>query len=272
MENPITILDIIAIVLGLVALIVTVIGFFASLKFYRDGSEMQGRARDALAKIEEKAANIQSQVGGMFDKTLDAALGRSSPFQAERQQRLPQEVPPPSVPSSMEPPTAGAETASKPPAGLASADTEPTRSVLRDFIFRQMRMTDVSDATARAVFALGAAGGFNLFDGTPGIIFFGFFQSLEPVEIVARARSLFGNIETTYRRIRDNPDFPQREEALRILDQISVEVLTPEDMDNRRLAAKIDEYQPAARRISVVLHKPSELISRVAAEYEKMKI
>ena len=70
-------INIIAIILSLVALAVTVVGFFASLKFYRDGMDLQSGANDALVKISEKADSIHSQVGGMFDKTLDALIGRS---------------------------------------------------------------------------------------------------------------------------------------------------------------------------------------------------
>lgn len=66
----------IAMVLSVVSLVVTIVGFFASLKFYRDGVELQNKANDALTKIEEKTAFIQTQVGGMFDKTLDAAIGK----------------------------------------------------------------------------------------------------------------------------------------------------------------------------------------------------
>jgi uncharacterized protein YicC (UPF0701 family) len=66
----------VAMVLSVVSLVVTVIGFFAALKFYRDGVELQGKANDALTKIEEKTAFIQTQVGGMFDKTLEAAIGK----------------------------------------------------------------------------------------------------------------------------------------------------------------------------------------------------
>ena len=82
-------LNIISIILAVVAVVVTVIGFFASLKFYRDGMNLQSRANDALSKIAEKADSIHSQVGGMFDKTLDAALGRSdlkSHFEALNEQ------------------------------------------------------------------------------------------------------------------------------------------------------------------------------------------
>jgi oligoendopeptidase F len=66
----------VAMVLSVVSLIVTTVGFFASLKFYRDGVELQGKANDALTKIEEKTAFIQTQVGGMFERTLDAAIGK----------------------------------------------------------------------------------------------------------------------------------------------------------------------------------------------------
>jgi len=67
-------IDILAIVLSIVALVVTVIGFFASLKFYREGTNLQKLVNDTLVKIEERANSIHLQVGGMFDKTLTAAI------------------------------------------------------------------------------------------------------------------------------------------------------------------------------------------------------
>ena len=66
--------DILAIILSVVALIVTGFGFFASLWFYRDGVNLQKDANKALAKIEVMSSSIQSQVYGMFEKTLDAAI------------------------------------------------------------------------------------------------------------------------------------------------------------------------------------------------------
>lgn len=65
-----------AIILSVVSLIITVVGFFASLRFYRDGVTLQKSANDALTKLDEKTQFIQRQVGGMFDKTLDAAIGK----------------------------------------------------------------------------------------------------------------------------------------------------------------------------------------------------
>ena len=73
-------INIIAIILSLVALIVTVIAFFASLFFYHKGMNLQTLANDALIKITEKADSIHSQVGGMFDKTLNALIGLKGNF------------------------------------------------------------------------------------------------------------------------------------------------------------------------------------------------
>lgn len=71
-----SLLEYVALVLSVVSLFITVLGFLASLKFYRDGMELQAKANDALTKIEEKTQFIQTQVGGMFDKTLEAAIGK----------------------------------------------------------------------------------------------------------------------------------------------------------------------------------------------------
>jgi predicted transcriptional regulator len=77
-----TFTDIVTIVLSIVALIVTVIGFFASLKFYRDGVRLQNSANDALIRIGEKSLTIQTRVDGWFEKTLDAAIGKSEKLES----------------------------------------------------------------------------------------------------------------------------------------------------------------------------------------------
>ncbi|MGA9997805.1 MAG: hypothetical protein WBP93_20485 [Pyrinomonadaceae bacterium] len=70
-----TVIEVLSIILSIVSLIITTVGFFASLKFYRDGVQLQKLANDALIKLEEKTQTIQSQVSGMFERTLDAAIG-----------------------------------------------------------------------------------------------------------------------------------------------------------------------------------------------------
>lgn len=68
-------LDLIAIVIGSVGTIVTVLGFFASLILYFKAQKLQDQANNALITIQEKSQSIESRVNGMFDKTLDAAIG-----------------------------------------------------------------------------------------------------------------------------------------------------------------------------------------------------
>lgn len=67
-------LGIVSLIFSIVALIVTIIGFFASLKFYSDGVNLNQSATRALTKIEEKTNMIGQQMTGMFDKTLNAAI------------------------------------------------------------------------------------------------------------------------------------------------------------------------------------------------------
>jgi hypothetical protein len=74
---PISFSDILAIVslnLALVALIVTIVAFFASLKFYRDGVALQDNATKALTKIEEMTTSTIQHIHSMFDKTLDGLI------------------------------------------------------------------------------------------------------------------------------------------------------------------------------------------------------
>ena len=71
---------------------------------------------------------------------------------------------------------------------------------MKYFAFKRMRYSDVSDATSRAVFNLGAVHGFNLFDGVPGITFFGYFPDLDPAEVVARVRFLLQSTERIFTR------------------------------------------------------------------------
>jgi len=68
-------LDLIAIIMGSVGTIVTLVGFFASLVFYLKAQKLQEQANKALIAIQEKSGAIESRVSGMFEKTLDAAIG-----------------------------------------------------------------------------------------------------------------------------------------------------------------------------------------------------
>ena len=144
--------------------------------------------------------------------------------------------------------------------------------VLKYFSFRGLRYTPISDESTRAVFALGQAHGFNLFDGADKIIFFGYFHEEEPREIAIRARFLLQNIELAYARVEASDDGPEKERARRILDQLALEVLVPEACDSDQLAAKISQFQAPMREISLTLHKPSDIERVVHEEYERMAL
>jgi hypothetical protein len=202
------------------------------------------------------------------------ALGGMSPIQAAEQQmrilmRSPRERLTPSV--DISPPIPKAE---QEPRQLDDQETirrrELASTVIKFFAFRRMRYSDVSNLEAQAIFNLGAYQGFNLFDGIPGVAFFGLFSDLDPVEIVARVRFLLNNIELSYRRIHEHPDLSQREAALRILNQLSVEVLVPEGAPIESIKAKIAEYRPEGLTVPVTLHRPSDIERIVKKEYERM--
>lgn len=152
----------------------------------------------------------------------------------------------------------------------AKARAELASSVLKFFAFKRMRYSDVSDATTRAVFNLGAYQGFNLFDGVPGIAFFGYFPDLDAAEIVARVRFLLNNIDLSYRRVLEHQDPAQRDAALRILDQLHIEVLVPEDAPLDEIKAKIEQHRPEKSTVQVSVYKPSEVERVVQVEYESM--
>lgn len=150
------------------------------------------------------------------------------------------------------------------------AHTELAANVIKYFGFKRMRYSDVTEPTTRAVFNLGAQQGFNLFDGVQGIAFFGFFPNLEPVEIVARVRLLLNNIDVANRRVQNNKDSAQRHAALRILEQLYVEVLVPEDAPVEEIRSKIEPYRAETSAIKVSVYKPSEIERVVRREYESM--
>ncbi len=144
--------------------------------------------------------------------------------------------------------------------------------VLKYFSFRGLRYTPMTDTLAREVFALGEIHGFNLFDGQEGIVFFGYFHESEAQESAVRVRFLLQNIELAYTRIQTSADAAQKEQARKILDQLTIEILVPEDCDTDRLRAKISEFQPSARQIPFALHKPSDIERVVREEYERMSL
>lgn len=249
------VIDLSTIVLSAVAIVLTVIGFFASLRFYRDGVELQSRVSELLSRVDERISSVQSQVGGMFERTLDAALlGTSAKAAAHEQRRLIDE--------------SDAGTAVDDP--LAAGDPDLAKTVLEYFAFRKLRYTDVATGDARAVFMLGADHGFNLFDSPSEVVFFGYFHETVPKKIVMRVRFLMGNIESGHGRL-ESAEGEIRETARRLLHMLNIEVLVPEDADAEKIEKAIQEYQPPQHRIPLKILKPSEIRAVVEQEYGRME-
>lgn len=161
---------------------------------------------------------------------------------------------------------------SEPDSAEAKRRADLARTVTKYFAFKRMRYSDVSNPDTRAVFNLGAMQGFNLFDGVPGITFFGYFGDLDPAEIVARVRFLMNNIDLASRRVQEQADSAQREMVQRILDQLHIEVLVPENAPVEQIKSKIEEYRPEWSIVDVTVLKPSEVQSKVQSEYESMGV
>lgn len=154
----------------------------------------------------------------------------------------------------------------------AKRRAEMSGTITKYFAFKQMRYSDVSNPDTRAVFNLGSMQGFNLFDGVPGITFFGFFWDLDPAEIVARVRFLLNNIDLANGRISEQADSAQRDAAQRILDQLHIEVLVPENAPVVQIKSKIEEFRPEGSNVDVAVLQPSEVERIVRREYENMGV
>lgn len=81
--SDLTLVDILATVLGLVSLALTTLGFFAAFYFYIQGARLQTTVNSTLAQISERANHISSQASQILSKTLDAALSNTQLINAD---------------------------------------------------------------------------------------------------------------------------------------------------------------------------------------------
>jgi len=258
----------VSIILGLVALAVTIVGFFASLKFYRDGVQMQSHADAVLTKMEERSTAIQTQVGGIFDKTLTAALGRTGAEAEQQQAKLIAAAQKPPMPANV---TSSTPTATEPPAVGLGSNSPTAQKAVEYYALRKMRLSDISNADAASIFNLGGPAQFNLLEGIGSLTFLGFFPGLNPVEIVSRARMLLNSIEIAYHRVEEGPNPALRDMAKKLLNQISIDVVIADSHDPTKIHAKIMEYQPSARRVPLRVLSLGELKSAVEEEHRRMR-
>jgi hypothetical protein len=149
----------------------------------------------------------------------------------------------------------------------------PQSDVLKYMSFKGLRYSDVTnDPTARVIFQIGSLHGYNLFDGQEQMVFFGYFHEVEAREIVVRVKFLLSGIAVAYKNLERSPDSDLKELAVRILNQLRIEILVPEKADIAKMAAIIDSYQTEVRRIPVLLRHPSEIEDEVKAQYDAINI
>jgi hypothetical protein len=156
------------------------------------------------------------------------------------------------------------------PVGAAS-------DVMRYFGFRGLRYSDVTDDDTSAVFKLGSAYGFNLFDGPEGVVFFGYFHEADPVDIVVNTRFLINNIHNAQERV-GNPTITsglseeQRAAALKLLDSISITLLVPEGAPVDAITDRLREHMETTAHIPLQVLPPSEMSRILQEEYAKIQL
>lgn len=248
-----------SLVLSVVALIVTVLGFFASLRFYREGMRTQYETATLLAKVEEKAEGIRTQVSGVTERAIDL-LASPSREQGRAQARAA--------------PAAGDDAPT--PVGLLTEEigdeTRPGGVLALLFLLRGLQFTNVFTETGHVYFRLGADQGFSLFDGGGRIVYYGHFYQLDVGSIVARVRILIGRLGEARRRVEEGPEDPRREDHLRYLDMIEVLVLLPEGVDEERFLEVVERFQPEGMDILVEAWTPERLRQELEAERDRMRL
>jgi hypothetical protein len=156
------------------------------------------------------------------------------------------------------------------PVGVASEAT-------KYFGFRGYRYSDVANEDTAAVYRLGANFGFNLFDGSDGVVFFGYFHEHDPVDIVVNTRFLVNNLALSHTRITDPKQSgsytaEQRQAAIELLDSTSITLLCPEEAPIDAMRERIEEHMAGSWRVPLTLIRPSELSKIVEDEYRKIAL
>lgn len=156
------------------------------------------------------------------------------------------------------------------PVGAAS-------DVLKYFGFRGLRYSDVTSDDTGAIYRLGASYGFNLFDGPDGVVFFGYFHEMDPVDVIVNTRFLINNIRSAVERVR-NPVITiglsdeQRRFAIELLEGLSITLLVSEDAPVDEIADRIREARDPGPAFPLEVIRPSDMATQIRDEYEKIAL
>lgn len=150
-------------------------------------------------------------------------------------------------------------------------DEQAEADILKYYTIKGMDLTNVTDKTNGAIYSWGWAFHFNLFNGSEGFKFHGYFPEQRPNEIMFNMKQLMKKISDANDRtekLKDNPKAFQ--EARNILDNISIDVLVAEGTPKERMSLTISKFQPKYRDIPFKLLYPSDIKAALEEEYENI--
>lgn len=251
-------LEVASLLLSVVALFITVTGFFASLKFYKEGLDSQTKVQGLLDRVDAKVEVLTRDVGGMVKTAWDHAF-RQGAGEGEAQARSAE-------------PTADQEG----PIALLIKETQegsPPGSTLGTlFMFRALRFTNANTAEGSLFFGAGQDQGFNLFDGPgPRVVFYGHFYRLEPADVVGRVRVLIQRLNSMRESIMQHPEIPNRDRLLELLNATRVIALAPPESTPERIVRRIADFQPEEWHVPVTVWTPDTLAQELQDERRKME-
>lgn len=152
-----------------------------------------------------------------------------------------------------------------------SADNQAKIDILKYYTAKDMCFTDVTDKTNATIYGWGWSLGFNLFKGSKGFKFHGYFPKQEPKKVMFNIKKLMKNIGDANDKVetfKDNSEAFQ--EARNILDNISIDVLVAEDAPISKMSEKVNEFQPANHNISVNFLRLSNIEADLKKEYDSI--
>ncbi len=151
------------------------------------------------------------------------------------------------------------------------ADDQAKIDILKYYTAKDMRFTDVTDKTNATIYGWGWSLGFNLFNGAKGFKFHGYFPKQEPKKVMFNVKQLMKNIGNANDRVetlKDNSEAFQ--EARKILESISIDVLVAEDASIDKMSKKVNEFQPANHNVPVTFLRLSDIEAYLKEEYDSI--
>ena len=152
-----------------------------------------------------------------------------------------------------------------------SPELQNQTKILKYYIIKDMYFTNVTDKTNAAIYGLGWAFGFNLFNGPKSYKFYGHFREQDRTGVLFNIKQLMKNIGDAYNRVEAFKDKPETlQQARNILNNISIDVLVVDDSPIEKMSEKVNEFQPANHNIPVQFLRLSDIEAVLKKEYDSI--